>query len=1194
MWKHSEDKSLGSEDFPAKSSSAPRDLARSFGARGSAIIGLSAASPEGKMEVEGGPVVVHRPEDGHREPSTSKTSTNGLVFLPLAGIGMQVRVLSFMADLYRRLPLLLLVAVLLFAVVVFHICIVGRVPGRKQTLRTPKTARKMEKLQTKTTLSVGAGGLSRQRCSTAEGGRRPYDPTLYSYLPSHEIPLPPSDDDGDDPRSSTVPLGSGLTQDWMGSQLYRQASTPTYTDLLEGRTPVGYDAGLVDLSFGLRSGSGQDVTHTVLVNPACGTNHTPPSVGPSGLPDTRARCSGQSGDERGLLSRRDDDEGSTAEVVGRKVWDDYRRQSCQSSTSGIMRGVAKINVGADDTLGDCDGAGGEDCSAGDGRNDNDEDDDGEMEIPPVGKKRGGPRATNKFTEPRAGRRGKKSAGDTPRPQHRKDEDEDMEVGRRREEARADGGDEQKGRGLREKWDNLYLQFKIVHKFMGESGKPDFFTLTPRERKERGFDFRMDERVYSKMKAMSRGDHTIHPTNLVDTGAAGGVKLPGPHGGRNESGGNDGCGDGQDDDQGSTRDSTFSGGGVSGCGKRKNVRQQTFDTIADVMKENGNLMATTVDSASKRQCSILTRRARSAEGPLLPLQARQARARFCSPSSSRLLASAPSGASSTCSFVHVAVVDLHASTVHVLLRPCARRFPAADEMVPRNASGKGRKDSGAGDGGETQKGRGHVPKSKRQRVDEASSEHTEDFQPDEVLMVDAQGTTGEMRLGFGRDGVLREQLSALKQSLVHVGVAGALQRTPKAAGVVITEVRVPRQLPAVMDQGHARQPLPLQQAGASGGGKTQSAQKGDATASDTRTAAADHSSRSGLAEGATEERVDDVRRDEGRRDGKREGDDDDDRPLVTRLKGAAKEDGLEERSKLWVYCDAFWGQGPRKPLREAVGECADYFVAITNGDAGAEPPAMLIMSPNDVPRFKIEDPAQREPALRRARTVEKLVLRTIHGWIFKSSSRSVGFALWQGHEWSKVVSPALVYHMLAMKMDVPLWFAGVKIVDRLEDDDMAARQDASVLHVAECWKDALWCGQWADDGRMKHERWSRLADCLRALLSACMWIVRMGGDDDRSHYEAWLYSSMVAKPTTIAAGSYIFNWRRHIVDNANLVLDRIGKDHLTLGDYPHCILEWCDCGLVFGQNAALKNAAEAVKHGWIGSGPAAEEDGDEGS
>ncbi|GBG87641.1 hypothetical protein CBR_g45794 [Chara braunii] len=353
----------------------------------------------------------------------------------------QVRPLSFMADLCRKLPLLLLAAVLLLAVVVFHICILGCVPGRKQRRRMTKAIGKMEKVQTKRTMSVGAGGSSRQRCSSAEGGRRSNDLTLYSHLPSHKIPLPPSDDDSDEPRSSTVPLGSGSTKDWMGSQLYRQPSTPTYTDMLEGRTPVGYYGGLVDLNLGLRSRSGQDVTHTVLVNPGSASNHTAPLMGPCGLRDTRGRGSGQSGDERGLVSRGraavgtagvraegtrtrgsttaggaahrggDNADSYAPEVAGREVWDDYRRQSCQSSTSAITRGVVKINVRADDTPDDYDGAGGEDCSAGDGGNDNSDNDDGEMKIRPLGKKRGGPRATNKSSEPRAGRRGKKTAGD---------------------------------------------------------------------------------------------------------------------------------------------------------------------------------------------------------------------------------------------------------------------------------------------------------------------------------------------------------------------------------------------------------------------------------------------------------------------------------------------------------------------------------------------------------------------------------------------------------------------------------------------------------------------------------------------------------------------------------------------------------------------------------------------------------------
>ncbi|GBG83372.1 hypothetical protein CBR_g37086 [Chara braunii] len=823
-----------------------------------------------------------------------------------------------MADLCRRLPLLLLAAVLLLVVVVFHICILGRVPGRKHRRRTTKATGKMEKVQTKRTISVGAGGSSRQHCSSAEGGRRPYDPTLYSHLPSHEIPLPPSDDDSDEPRSSTVPLGSGSTQDWMGSQLYRQPSTPTYTDLLEGRTPVGYDGGLVDLSFGLRSGSGQDVMHTVLVNPGSASNHTAPSVGLCGLLDTRGRGSGQSGDERGLVSQGrtavgtagvraegtrtggsttaggavhrggDDADGYAAEVAGREVWDDYRRQSRQSSTLAITRGVAKINVRADDTPDDCHRAGGEDLSEGDGGNDNDDDDDGEMEICPLGKKRGGPRATSKSSEPRAGRRGKKTAGDALAGDGAKSRDfwtvehmialvrakrdQDLHLaglghnmGRMKTKTWkwADiesrlvqmGVTTRKADDCEKKWDNLYMQFKIVHKFMGESGKPDFFSLAPRERKERGFDFRMDERVYSEMMAMSKGDHTIHPMNLADTGVAGGVQLAGRTGGRNESGGSDGCGDGQDDDQGSTRNSSFSGGAVGGCGKRKNVRQQTFNTIADVMKHHESLMATTVDSASER----------------LP----------------------------------------------------ARR---------------------SGDGGRARYFSGAAIGFRARWVDEGTGVRCET----EHCCWCCRGVAKDLEGGSG----------------CHNGGARP-EATSRGDG-----------------EGPATSATSTATVGGFGGGKAQPAQKGDATAIGTRTAAADRSGRTRVAEGAGEERVDDVRNDvrhdEGRRDGKREGDDDDDRPLVTRLKGDAKEDGLEERSKLWVDCDSFWGQGPGKPLREAVGECADYFIAIANGDAGAEPPAMLILPPNDVPRFKIDNPAQRGPALRRARNVEKLVLRVIHG------------------------------------------------------------------------------------------------------------------------------------------------------------------------------------------------------------------------
>ncbi|GBG70347.1 hypothetical protein CBR_g6475 [Chara braunii] len=570
-----------------------------------------------------------------------------------------------MADLYRRLPLLLLVALLLLIVVVFHICFLGRVPGRKQTRQTPKRSRKMDKLQTKTAMSVEGGGSSRQRCNSAEGGRRPYDPTLYNHLPSHEIPLPPSDDDVDEPRSSTVPLGSGSTQDWMGSQVYRHESTPTYTDLLEGRTSAGNDAGLVDLSFGLRSGSGEGMTHTVVVNPASATKHKSPSVRAAGPADSRgfvsprrvalstASVAASRRKTGGLAGCRttsagstidregDDDERVATEVIGHQFWDDERQRLRSAHTSSITRGVARMSVGGDNVFVDCDAGGGEEIAVDEGRDDNDEDDDGEMEIRPVGRKRRGSTATTKVRESRTGRKGKKCAEESSAGDGTKSRDfwilEHMIAlirAKRDQDAHLAGLGHNYGRmktktwkwedvekrlvqmgvtsrkavDCGKKWDNLYQQFKSVHKFMGESGKPNFFTLTPGERRERGFDFRMDERVYSEMKAMSGGDHTIRPTNLADTGAPGGVQMHGSPGGRNESGSSDVGGGGPDDDRGSTRDSSFSGGGGGGgeASKRKNVRQQTFEAMAAVMKEHGALMSTTVVTASKRSCSILMR------------------------------------------------------------------------------------------------------------------------------------------------------------------------------------------------------------------------------------------------------------------------------------------------------------------------------------------------------------------------------------------------------------------------------------------------------------------------------------------------------------------------------------------------------------------------------------------------------------
>ncbi|GBG83478.1 hypothetical protein CBR_g37190 [Chara braunii] len=278
------------------------------------------------------------------------------------------------------------------------------------------------------------------------------------------------------------------------------------------------------------------------------------------------------------------------------------------------------------------------------------------------------------------------------------------------------------------------------------------------------------------------------------------------------------------------------------------------------------------------------------------------------------------------------------------------------------------------------------------------ENDDNFQLEEVVKVDAQGTGWSQRWGFGQDEVSRDNLVAIKQAIVG-GVFGASLRTHKAQGIVITEARLQRQAAGVGEATTSGVRAPIILVG--GGGRLDKAVIGAV------------------------------------------------QPRQAHPSQQARGSSTAITSPPQKKVDA----GGRSP----------HFCKRSRGSA--EPPSMFIMPTNDVPLFKIDDPAQREPTLRRACIVEKLVMRTIHRRIFKSSSRSNGFtraesyitvnyatdvarAVWQGLEWSRVVSPSLIYYTLHLKMDMPMWFVGVKIVDRPEDDDLAAQQEATVLHVVE--------------------------------------------------------------------------------------------------------------------------------------------------
>ncbi|GBG59367.1 hypothetical protein CBR_g38395 [Chara braunii] len=150
-----------------------------------------------------------------------------------------------------------------------------------------------------------------------------------------------------------------------------------------------------------------------------------------------------------------------------------------------------------------------------------------------------------------------------------------------------------------KWDNLFQQYKKVQRYQNASGGKKFFNLTPALKMEEGFG--IEKRIYDEIDTMSKGNKTVNPDNNPDTSAGGGVQMSHSPSvvGESTIGG-----DGNNDDGASARESGFSAGSMRGNYKRKNIRQQTFDAIDEVIDKHCALMVDTVEGPSKRQYFIL--------------------------------------------------------------------------------------------------------------------------------------------------------------------------------------------------------------------------------------------------------------------------------------------------------------------------------------------------------------------------------------------------------------------------------------------------------------------------------------------------------------------------------------------------------------------------------------------------------------
>ncbi|GBG73106.1 hypothetical protein CBR_g12822 [Chara braunii] len=261
---------------------------------------------------------------------------------------------------------------------------------------------------------------------------------------------------------------------------------------------------------------------------------------------------------------------------------------------------------------------------------------------------------------------------------------------------------------------------------------------------------------------------------------------------------------------------------------------------------------------------------------------------------------------------------------------------------------------------------------------------------------------------------------------------------------------------------------------------------------------------------------------------------DDEALVHRLHGQrAATHAMDVATKLWEDDNRFWNDTQGNAIVRIIQEARAYLVAVARG---VQPPAIqrsISLPHNSIPQHKIEDESELNAAKERALKVQTISLKAIHGWVFKSESRQRGYhlayqytlnhaatdiarAMWSAKDWRSLVSPMLFRTTLHVDIKLHLWFVGVNIVDRHEDNECAAYQGACVQRLVRDFTSAVGTTEAMDGGRVSYERLKGMAEAMRYLLAATMWIMRMAGDDPRSNYDAWVFVQHTAKTTLLAS------------------------------------------------------------------------------
>ncbi|GBG63227.1 hypothetical protein CBR_g36996 [Chara braunii] len=975
-----------------------------------------------------------------------------------------------MADVFRRLPLLLLVVLLLLLVVLFRLCILGNMPPRRRKIRSSMKDARMEARQEIPRSDGEQVGGRRCGGSLSTVGRASQR-VGCDALPPHLQPLPGSSDEEEEVerRPQTVSLGSGSMQP--RSCAGRAAACTSSRSLNSFDMVLAKTKEMATLTFVDRSARTR-----ALASETAGANRNSSTAQPGaaslsksaqGRPEWMQLPSPLSAASEVARGRGVGVDGGTDFLDvgdgrdGREVWRDLRRDHRLRREEYITQGVECLHVGDRENKNETDDP------PADAEDDDDDDEDNNTDMAGKG---GKSKPSGRNARSRAKKRqGKGSGGEGDRDAKEKrnfwsvehiialirakrDQDahmQGMEHAYARMKPREwkwqDVAQRLKNVGVYrnaekcgKKWDNLMQQFMKVHHFQSPSGGVGFFMLTSKERASRSFNFTMDRAVYDEIEGSTGMNHTIHPRNVADTGASGGVHPPStsyvdPDSVVDEEGG----AGREDDKEGSTRGSSQTTGTPGVSGKRKNTRQQTFEALTECMEKQWELMASTMESASKRQCSIQVRQCEALEAEV-EVQRK-----------------------------HYAASD-ERKGVKVVAAGSAR--DVVEEVVVEEEMTND--DDGFEDDDDE-------PQPRKARVGSAVG----------IRINEGGEGTPAARRGGGVAAANQPVFVDVARDVARRDVAG---RAKEGAASHETAQRV------LVPVNRPRTPA------ADVAGGSQAAVEGGTSRSPAVAAR-------GGAVAVPGEAVDVPKGGDGVAGGE------DDEALVHRLRGQrAATHAMDAAAKLWEDDNRVWND--------------------TQGSA-------VVRIIQEAPRISL-------------------------------------------------VSPMLFYTTLNADMKLPFWFMGVNIVDRHEDDECTAYQEACIQRLVRDFTSVVGTAEAMDGGRVSYERLKGMAKAMRYLLAATMWIMRMAGEDPRSHYDAWVFVQLMAKTMLLASVNCQFVARRHITQSAQVMTDKLGRPPPTFAPPPVYIPDWASkCGVTFWHDATLASPTEAKRLDWLGTGPPEDDDDD---